>query len=169
MDQSHRPLGRARDLAGLLGWLGVAFTAAAVGAVASAEARPFYHQLVLPEWAPPGWVFGPVWSVLYALMGIAAWLVWRWRGFASAPIALGLFLFQLTFNTLWSWLFFAWRQGGLAFADAFILWLFVLATMIAIWQVRVLAGALLVPYMAWVTYAVALSYSVWRRNPGLLG
>ena len=96
---------------GLVGWLLACFAAAAVGSVASANAQGFYQQLDKPSWAPPPWLFGPVWSVLYLLMGIAAWLVWRDRGFAGARNALTLFVVQLAANALWTWLFFAWRRG----------------------------------------------------------
>src|SRR5687768_8315254 len=102
-----------RHVLGLLGWTSLTFTAAALGAIATADARAFYAALAQPSWAPPGWVFGPVWSVLYGLMAVSAWLVWRERGFAGARTALVLFLVQLSANALWSWLFFAWRQGGL--------------------------------------------------------
>src|ERR671910_947984 len=94
------------QLVGLLGWLLAAFAAGALGAIASVDAASFYAQLSKPSWAPPAWVFAPVWSTLYALMGVAAWLVWRSP--ASKAVALGLFSTQLVANALWSWLFFAW-------------------------------------------------------------
>src|SRR5688500_16807553 len=97
----------SKQVLGLVAWLAITSAAAAVGAVASARSREFYAQLDRPEWSPPGWVFGPVWTLLYALMAIAAWLVWRERGFSAAKVALGLFLAQLALNALWTWLFFA--------------------------------------------------------------
>lgn len=159
----------AAQLLGLVAWLVLAFAAAAVGALASVEAATFYEALVRPAWAPPGWVFGPVWSALYALMGVAAWLVWRARGLGPAGGALPLFIVQLGANALWSWLFFAWRLGVWAFAEALLLWALVLATTVAFWRVRPLAGALLLPYLAWVGFAALLTFVVWRLNPGLLG
>lgn len=159
----------SEQLLGLAGWMAVAFAAAAVGAAASIEAGPFYAELARPAWAPPGSVFGPVWTVLYALMGVAAWLVWRRGGFRAARGALTLFLLQLVPNALWSWLFFAWHRGALAFGDVLLLWLLVLATLIAFWRVRPLAGALLVPYLAWVSFATILSRAIWRLNPQSLG
>lgn len=159
----------AVQLLGLTAWLVLAFAAAAVGALASVEAAAFYEALVRPVWAPPGWVFGPVWSALYALMGVAAWLVWRERGLGPAGGALPLFIVQLAANALWSWLFFAWRLGVWAFAGALLLWALVLATTVAFWRVRPLAGALLLPYLAWVGFAALLTFVVWRLNPGLLG
>ena len=114
-------------------------------------------------------VFGPVWTVLYAVMGIAAWLVWRVGGFRAARTALTLFLVQLAVNALWSWLFFGWQLGGAAFADIALLWVLIVATLVAFWRVRPLAGVLLVPYLLWVSFAFALNYSVWQLNPQVLG
>jgi benzodiazapine receptor len=158
-----------RQIAGLAGWLVVAFVAAAIGAAASVEAGSFYRQLVLPGWAPPPWLFGPVWTVLYALMGVAAWLAWRAGGLRAARGALTLFLLQLALNALWSWLFFGWHRGALAFADIVLLWILIVATVIAFWRLRALAGALLVPYLLWVSFASVLGYVVWRLNPEFLG
>jgi tryptophan-rich sensory protein len=153
---------------GLAGWLVVSFIAAALGVAASVQASSFYTQLARPDWAPPPAVFGPVWTALYALMGIAAWLVWRHSGFAAAEAALILFLVQLAFNALWSWLFFAWHRGALAFADIVVLWALILATMILFWRLSPLASALLIPYLLWVSFATALNYSVWQLNPRVL-
>lgn len=162
-------LTKQKQLAGIVGWLIVSFIAAAIGGAASIQAGPFHAQLARPDWAPPASVFGPAWTVLYALMGIAAWLVWRVGGFAAARSALILFLVQLAFNALWSWLFFAWHRGGPAFADILLLWVLIVATVIAFWRIRPLAGALLVPYLLWVSFATALNYSVWQLNPQFLG
>lgn len=166
---SPPPLSKSRQAFGLLGWLLVAFAAAAVGGFASASAGEFYRELVRPSWAPPGWVFGPVWSVLYALLGIAAWLVWRARGFTGARSALVLFIAQLVANALWSWLFFVWRLGGVAFGEVLLLWALILATMVLFWRISKVAGSLLFPYLAWVSFASALNFAIWRLNPGLLG
>lgn len=160
---------KSKQVVGLVVWLAVSFVAAAVGGVASIKAGAFYTQLARPEWAPPPDLFGPVWTVLYVLMGIAAWLVWRAGGFQAARAALALFLVQLSVNALWSWLFFAWHLGALAFAEAILLWVFVAATIAAFWRIRPLAGALLVPYLLWVSFATPLSYSVWQLNPQVLG
>ena len=154
---------------GLVGWLLASFAAAAVGGVASANAGDFYGQLDRPGWAPPGLVFGPVWSVLYALQGVAAWLVWRERHAGGRRrAALGAFVGQLALNALWSWLFFAWRWGGLAFGEVVLLFVMIGVTVALFWRVRPLAGVLLLPYLLWVGYATALTYSIWQRNPGLL-
>ena len=169
LEQLVAPFTRQKQVVGLVGWLIVSFIAAGVGGVASFQAGSFYRQLVNPAWAPPGWLFGPVWSVLYVLMGIAAWLVWRVGGFRAASTALSLFLVQLAFNALWTWLFFAWHQGALAFADILLLWTLIVATMVSFWRIRPLAGALLVPYLLWVSFAAALNYAVWQLNPRVLG
>jgi translocator protein len=146
----------------------VCFTAAAIGAFASIYAAAFYAQLSRPDWAPPGWLFAPVWSVLYVLMGLAAWLVWRSHGFKAGRTALILFLSQLAANALWTWLFFAWHQGAAAFVEILILWALIVATVASFWKLNTFAGVLLLPYLAWVTFASALTFAVWRLNAGLL-
>jgi tryptophan-rich sensory protein len=151
---------------GLAAWLVVAFAAAAVGAVASVDAAQFYAQLSKPSWAPPAWLFGPVWSVLYALMGVAAWLVWRSPGPKAG--ALGLFAAQLTANALWSWLFFAWHRGALAMVEILVLLALIFATVLAFRRISRAAALLLVPYLLWVGFASLLTWAVWRANPGLL-
>lgn len=158
----------SRQIIGLLGWLLLSFAAAAIGAVASAEAGAFYEQLVRPSWAPPGWVFAPVWSVLYALMGLAAWLVWRVHGFKEGRTALTLFIVQLGANALWTWLFFGWHLGALAFAEVILLWCLIVATAASFRRLNALAAVLLLPYLAWVTFAAALTFSTWQLNPDLL-
>lgn len=156
------------QIVGLLGWLALCLGAAAIGGLASANAGDFYQILIRPDWAPPAWLFAPVWSALYLMMAVAAWLVWRARGFRLAKTALALFISQLIANALWTWLFFAWRQGALAFGEILLLWLLILCTVIAFWRVRWIAGALLLPYLAWVSFACALTYAIWQRNHGLL-
>jgi len=162
-------LSHSSQILGLFVWLLVVFAAAAVGAFASASAGEFYRDLVRPSWAPPGWLFGPVWTVLYALMGLAAWLVWRARGFGGARNALLVFVVQLAANALWTWLFFVWRQGGLAFAEILLLLVLILATIVLFWRVSRLAAVLLFPYLLWVAFASTLTFSTWQLNPGLLG
>ena len=164
---------KTRSWLALLGWVALAATAGAIGAIASRNAGDFYRVLAKPTWAPPGWLFGPVWSTLYLLMGIAAWLVWRTRPATSEEDVgrrhgLALFIAQLALNALWTWLFFAWRQGGMAFGEIVLLWLAVLATIWYFGRVRPLAAWLLVPYLAWVSFATALTWAVWQRNPGQL-
>ncbi len=154
---------------GLAGWLCLAFVTAAIGSAASVEAGSFYRELVRPDWAPPGWLFGPVWSFLYLTMGIAAWLVWRKHGWRGASPALWLFVIQLAANALWSWLFFFWRLGGPSFAELILLWLLVAGTVAAFWRLQRIAAALLLPYLAWVSFAGVLNYTIWQLNPAMLG
>lgn len=161
-------ISRQKQVVGFLAWLLATFVAAAIGAAASLRAGAFYGQLVRPDWAPPAAIFGPVWTTLYLLMGISAWLVWRVGGFGAARSALALFLVQLAFNALWTWLFFGWQLGAAAFAEILLLWLLVLATLLAFWRIKPLAGALLIPYLLWVSFATALSYAVWQLNPEIL-
>jgi len=163
-------IARKQQILGFIGWILISFVAAGIGAIASIHAKTFYsEQLILPQWAPPANIFGPVWTVLYTLMGISAWLVWRSGGFRSNKAALALFVSQLAINALWSWLFFAWHRGALALADILVLWLLIAAVIVAFWRIRPLAGALLVPYLLWVSFATALNYSVWQLNPAVLG
>ena len=164
-----RPSQKQNSLIGLIGWLALCFAASAIGAVASMEAKTFYATLIQPDWAPPAYLFGPVWLVLYAMMGFAAWMVWRAGGFIRNGNALSLFIVQLGVSALWSWLFFAWHKGGWALADIVLLWLLIVAVMVDFWRVRPLAGALLLPYLAWVSFAATLNFEVWQLNPGILG
>ena len=160
---------KQKQILGLIGWLMVCFGTSAIGAIASIHAKSFYTQLAQPAWAPPPSLFGPVWTVLYALMAIAAWLVWLSGGFRSNFIAFSFFLGQLVLNGLWSWLFFAGHQGALAFADIVLLWILIVFTLISFWRVRPIAGVLLIPYLLWVSFASALNYSIWQLNPQVLG
>lgn len=158
-----------RPILGFLGWFAVSFVTAAIGAAASVRAEAFYTHLALPPWAPPAFLFGPVWTVLYTLMAIAAGLVWLRGGFRARRTALTLFLLQLVCNAPWSWLFFVWHRGALALADIVVLWLVLGATLFSFWRTRALAGALLAPYFAWVSFAGVLNYACWQLNPQVLG
>jgi translocator protein len=151
---------------GFIAWLAVVFAAASIGAIASIDAATFYSQLEKPSWAPPASVFGPVWSTLYALMGVSVWLVWRRPDVTRR--ALWLFAGQLAANALWSWLFFAWNQGALAFIDVLALLILIAATIVSFWRLNRLAAVLLVPYVLWVGFASALTWAVWRANPLVL-
>src|SRR5690606_30198091 len=116
-----------------------------------------------------GSVFGPVWTLLYALMGIAAWLVWRGGGFRRHQVALTLFLVQLVVMALLCWLFFAWLLGVYAFIDIIVLLFLIISTIVTFWRVQRWAGALLIPYLLWVSFAAFLNYTVWQLNPQILG
>ena len=166
--QMDRPGVKAQWL-GFFLWLGVTFAASAIGGYASVNARNFYSELVRPDWFPPGSVFGPVWMVLYTMMGIAAWLVWREGGFRHASTALWIYLVQLAVNALWSWTYFQWESGLLSFSVIVLLWVLILMTIFAFWKIRPLAAGLLVPYLLWVSFAAVLNFITWRLNPTILG
>ena len=156
-------------IVGLIGWIALVAVAGALGSAASVGAAAFYGSLTLPSWAPPAGVFGPVWTILYVAMAVAAWLVWRRAGWRGARVALALFCAQLALNALWSWLFFAWHRGAAALADIALLWIVVLVVTVRFFRVSKVAGALLVPYLLWLTFAGALNYAVLQRNPARLG
>jgi translocator protein len=170
MPDRGRSSGTAVWLA-LAGWIALSLVAGAIGGIASANAGEFYGTLARPAWAPPAWLFGPVWSLLYVLMGIAAWMVWRERtveGAAARRWGLTAFLVQLALNALWTWLFFRWRAGAFALVEIVALWSLVVLTAAAFFRVRRMAAWLLVPYLLWLTYAGALTWALWRSNPSVL-
>lgn len=138
------------------------FVVAGVGGLATAPSIPnWYAGLAKPAWTPPGWVFGPVWSVLYLSMAVAAWLVWR-RGDAVVPMV--LFGIQLFFNAAWSWLFFGLHSPDAAFIDIVVLWMAITAATVVFWRRSTLAGILFVPYLIWVSFAAVLNFAIWRLN-----
>ena len=149
-------------IVGLVLWILVSLAAGGIGS--RFMPGEWYASLSKPSWTPPNAVFGPVWTLLYLLMGIAAWLVWRKAGFSGAPGALILFFAQLALNILWSYLFFGRQQPGVAFVEIVALWLVILATVVSFWRVYALAGVLLIPYLCWVGFASALNFELWRRN-----
>ena len=141
----------------------VCLGAAGIGSLLTTPSlRPWYEGLSKPRWNPPNWLFGPVWTILYLAMAIAAWLVWRKVGLAAAPMQ--LFLLQLLLNVAWSGLFFRLRSPGLAFIEIVVLWFAILETTIEFWRAVPAAGWLLLPYLIWVGYATALNFSIWRLN-----
>jgi tryptophan-rich sensory protein len=144
-------------------WLALCFSVAWFGAQFSPG--DWYAQLAKPPWTPPSWLFPPVWTILYAMMGVAAWLVGSQKGFAQAPLALSLFMLQLLLNGLWSWFFFGLQNITLGLVDIVLLWLALLATLIAFWRQCPLAGWLLGPYLVWVSYATSLNIAIWLLNP----
>ena len=152
-----------RTVLGLVGWLALCFGIAALGGVAT-DTGTWYQELTRPTWNPPGWVFGPVWTLLYTLMAIAAWGVWKETGLREVAVPLALFGVQLALNGLWSWLFFGWRLPGWAFAEILVLWTAIAATLLAFSRVKAWTGYLLVPYLLWVSYAAALNGWIWWMN-----
>lgn len=159
----------ADSLRGALLWVVVTLVTAVLGGLASSQAAQFYGALRLPEWAPPASVFGPVWSLLCALMALAAWLVWRHRHTANGASGLLLFGLALVPNALWSWLFFDWHLGLWALLDIAVLWLLVGLTVRAFWKIRPAFALLMVPLWAWVSFAGVLNAVLWQNNPALLG
>jgi benzodiazapine receptor len=141
---------------------------AAVTAVAlfGAQFMPgaWYAALVKPEWNPPNWVFGPVWTTLYLMMALAAWRVWRVAGIRPARTAFLLYFTQLVFNALWSMLFFGWQRPDLAFAWIVVLLALILATALAFRRHDRVAGWLFAPYALWVSFAAFLNFTLWRLN-----
>lgn len=146
----------------LVGWLLLCFSAASLGAFFLPG--EWYATLKKPAWNPPGWIFGPVWSALYTMMAVAAWLVWKRGGFVAQRRPLLVFLAQLTLNALWTPLFFGLHWPGVAFAEIVLLWLAIVATIAAFRPVSRAALLLLVPYLAWVSFAAALNFTLWRLN-----
>lgn len=148
---------RTQNWLGLLTWIVVAFLPAAMTMFVATG--PWYEALNRPAWTPPSWVFGPVWTLLYLLMGIAAWRIWARSGFGdrSTRHVLVLFMVHLIFNAAWTGLFFGLHMLTAAAVEIVILWAMILALMVLFWKRDHLAGALLLPYLLWVTYAVTLS------------
>jgi len=155
-----------REMLVLAGFVAACFGVAACGALVTGPAvAGWYQGIAKPSFNPPAWVFGPVWTVLYALMGWAAFLAWRQSGLRSLPLA--LFGAQLVLNGLWSPVFFGLGRPGAALAVIAALWVAIASTLVAFWRVDRRAGALFVPYLAWVSFAAALNAAIWRLNPHL--
>jgi tryptophan-rich sensory protein len=158
-------MSRTRQTVGFVILVALCFGAAALG---SAVTRPridgWYAALAKPSWGPPNWVFGPVWTALYLTMAVAAWIVWRQKGWAGGRVPLALFGIQLALNAAWSWLFFGLCSAGLSFVDVILLWIAIAMTVVAFWQRSMLAGLILVPYLAWVGFAAVLNGSIWQMN-----
>lgn len=162
MSADPHPQSPPRQLLALAGWLLLCFGAASLGGFFGPGG--WYDTLKKPSWNPPGWLFGPVWSALYTMMGVAAWQVWRQGGWARQSRPLGIFLVQLALNALWTPLFFGWHLPGVAFAEIVLLWLAIAATMVAFRPVSRPALLLLAPYLAWVSFAAVLNFTLWRLN-----
>jgi len=155
-----------KDVVGLAVCLAACFGAAALGGLVTGPAvGTWYQEIRKPSFSPPNWVFGPVWTLLYAMMAVAAWLVWRQSAAAGRSVPLVLFGVQLALNAAWSLIFFGLRSFGGAFADIVALWLAIVATLVAFLRVSAVAGLLLVPYLAWVSFAAVLNFAIWRLNP----
>jgi len=152
-----------RQALALAAWFVLCFAASATAVFVSTGG--WYAGLHKPPWNPPPWIFGPAWTLLYVMMAVAAWLVWREGGWKARRLALVFFLIQWLLNALWTPLFFGMHRSGLAFADIIVLWLALAVTLRLFWQASKLAGVLLVPYLAWISFAAALNNAIWRMNP----
>ncbi|MDP9845959.1 TspO/MBR family protein [Streptosporangium lutulentum] len=134
---------------------------AGVGSLAAIDAGGEYLSLERPSWAPPQWLFGPAWTVLYVMIAISGWLAWSARGWTPA---LGVYAAQLVLNAAWTPLFFGAGLYGLAVAEIVVLWLAIVVTIVMFRRINRLAAWLLVPYLLWVTYAASLNVAIWRLN-----
>ena len=143
----------------LVAFIGAAFVAGVIGSAATFEnVRTWYPTQAKPSWNPPNWIFGPVWTTLYVLMGTAAWRVWR-TGPAARPLVIGYFV-HLVPNALWSILFFGLKQPAWALADILMLWVLLVWLLVGFWRADRLAGVLWLPYVLWVTFATALNSAI---------
>lgn len=150
---------------GLVMFIIVCLGAGGLGAIATTpEIEGWYKTIEKPSWNPPDYVFGPVWTTLFVMMAIAAWLVWKPAGFKAAALPLTHFAIQLVLNVAWSWIFFGMHQPGWAFVEIVILWLAIVATTVAFFRCSKIAGWLMVPYLAWVSFASVLNFTIWRLN-----
>ena len=148
----------------LVAFVGACFLAAATGAVF--PAGDWYERLAKPSWRPPNWLFAPVWTVIYLTIAVSGWLVWRKYGFAGAALPLAIYLLQLVLNAAWTPIFFGLRRPDLAFFEILMLWLSIVATIATFRSLNAAAAWLLLPYLAWVTFAATLNFTVWRLNRG---
>ncbi len=165
MELFHHPPSPKQRFLGVLIAVLVTLCAGLVGNLLGADAiATWYASLEKPSWNPPNWIFGPVWTILYVLMGIAAYLVWEKTKDSSRRAALVVYGVQLFLNALWSIIFFTFKQPAIAFGEIVIMWITILATIILFWRIRPLAAALLLPYIAWVTFASVLNFAVWQLN-----
>jgi tryptophan-rich sensory protein len=147
----------------LLPFIGLNFIAAMSGAMF--PPGDWYDRLEKPSWQPPKWAFPAVWSVLYVMIAVSAWLVWTRAPAEALPLAMAAYGVQLVLNGCWSWIFFGMKRMRLALAELILLWLSVLAMIVIFWPLDTLAAVLLLPYLAWVTTAGYLNYTMIRLNP----
>ena len=146
---------------GLVGFVGACFMAALSGAFFRPGA--WYESLAKPWWRPPNWIFAPAWTALYITIAISGWLIWRDVGFAPA---LAIYFLSLLLNAAWPALFFGIRRPDLAFLDLSLLWISIVATIVAFFPIDRWAAYLLLPYLGWVSFAGMLNFAVWQMNRG---
>jgi benzodiazapine receptor len=153
---------RKRDVLGLAAFVVLCFGVSVLGGRATVSGlAEWYPALRKPSWTPPRWVFGPAWTLLYPIIAVAGWMAWREGRARLGPL---LFLLQLALNAAWPWVFFAQRRPDRALVCIAALWVAILGTALAFWRSSRWAAVLLVPYLAWVGFAAALNYAIWRLN-----
>jgi benzodiazapine receptor len=159
---------RIMNIVRLLGCIGLCEAAGIFGGIFTAQSvRTWYVELNKPSFSPPNWVFGPVWVALYAMMGTALYLVWQQKDAAGGTeTAIVVFLVQLVLNAFWSFIFFGLRSPFWGFVEIVVLWVSIAATIVLFWKISATAGALLIPYIFWVTFAGGLNFSLWQMNRG---
>jgi tryptophan-rich sensory protein len=156
---------RQRNIGALVGLLALsAVVAGTSAAVTLQNVRTWYPILIKPSFNPPNWLFGPVWTLLYIAMAVAAWRVWRLRRGSDVNGAVGLYLVQMALNFAWSLIFFGAHRIGAALLDIAGLLVLLAATLVMFWRRDAIAGLLLAPYLAWVAFAAALNFAIWRLN-----
>ena len=165
MNQATRKRSAANLAIGLIAWIGICFLAGAIGGLATTSSvTGWYAEINKPAWNPPGWIFGPVWSTLYLMMGVSSWLVWKNSSFQESKLALGWFVFHLLLNVLWSIVFFGLRQPGWAMVEIVVLWISIVIAIALFYRHSKLAAGLLVPYWLWVSFAAFLNFTIWSMN-----
>ena len=156
---------RLRSAAALIVCMGTCLLVGVSGSLVTATSvREWYPLIQKPWWTPPSAAFGPVWTVLFVLMGVSAWLIWRDSVGSKRRTALLIFVTQLVLNGAWSFLFFGLRSPGWAALEIVLLWSFIVATLLAFARISRLAAGLLLPYLLWVSYAAALNVAIWNLN-----
>jgi tryptophan-rich sensory protein len=158
------PRSQTRSWAALAISVLVVVVASGIGGLASTSSPEDYARLHHPSWAPPSWVFGPVWTLLYLMMAVAAWLVWRSGPWSQTRPALTAYGVQLALNAAWTPLFFGLGWRGIAFAELSVLSLVLIGTIVLFLRRSTVAGWLLVPYLAWTAFALCLNFAVWQLN-----
>ena len=158
-----KTLTKTHKTLGLIGWITITFCTPLL----SITSMPgtWYAALKKPSWNPPSWIFGPTWTLLYTLMACAAWMVWKRGGFKAQRVPLMLYFIQLALNAAWTPIFFGMHQMGAALAVIIALWFAILYILLRFWRVSTLAGTLFVPYLAWVSFATILNFTLWKLNP----
>lgn len=162
MDDSTRHLTTVASMLGLACFVLLVVAVASTGA--AFKPGVWYETLAKPAWTPPNWLFPVAWTLLYLMIAIAGWLVWREVGFAKAGLAFAFYFGQLLLNAAWSWLFFGLHRMDLALGDIVLMWIAVVANIITFYAIRPEAAYLLLPYLMWVSYAAALNLVIWNMN-----